>query len=85
MAPTVGNRLITLSTSWDGRCQGVTEVLNVLSAAGYPMVTISTSLCNVISAVLETLGMGEGFRVVQSAEHLPFARIYITAYFEEAG
>jgi sugar-phosphatase len=63
---------------------GVGDVLEGLAAAGYPMAIASSSASNVIAAVLERLGIGGYFRVVQSAEHEPYGKPHPAVYIEAA-
>lgn len=63
---------------------GVHEVLETLSAAGYPLAIASSSASDVIRTVLETLGIAGYFAVVQSAEHEPFGKPHPAVYIEAA-
>ena len=63
---------------------GVREILECLSAAGYPLAIASSSATDVIVAVLETLGVSSYFDVVQSAEHEPFGKPHPAVYIEAA-
>lgn len=63
---------------------GVHEVLDLLAGAGYPLAIASSSASQVIQAVLETLGIGRYFAIVQSAEHEPFGKPHPAVYIEAA-
>jgi mannitol-1-/sugar-/sorbitol-6-/2-deoxyglucose-6-phosphatase len=63
---------------------GVGKVLEGFASAGYPLAIASSSASEVISAVLARLGIGDYFRVVQSAEHEPYGKPHPAVYIEAA-
>lgn len=63
---------------------GVHAVLEGFAERGYPLAIASSSASNVIAAVLERLGIGGYFRVVQSAEHEPYGKPHPAVYIEAA-
>ena len=77
-------RLIELLRERGRPRPGVDEVLAALAGAGYPLAIASSSASEIIAVVLETLGIGGYFRVVQSAEHEPFGKPHPGVYIEAA-
>jgi sugar-phosphatase len=77
-------RLIALVRERGEPMPGVHETLESLSEAGYPLAIASSSTSEIISAVLETLGLAGYFRVAQSAEHEPFGKPHPGVYIEAA-
>src|SRR5581483_6999633 len=63
---------------------GVPETLAALTAAGLPLAIASSSQSEVIATVLDALGIGGAFRVVQSAEHEPYGKPHPGVYIEAA-
>jgi mannitol-1-/sugar-/sorbitol-6-/2-deoxyglucose-6-phosphatase len=63
---------------------GVPDILETLTAAGYPLGIASSSASEIIQAVLDTLGLASFFAVVQSAEHEPFGKPHPAVYIEAA-
>ena len=77
-------RLIALVRERGKPMPGAREVLEALSAAGYPLAIASSSTSEIIAAVLETLDIAGYFRVTQSAEHEPFGKPHPGVYIEAA-
>ncbi len=68
-----------------GRPQpGAEAALTALAGAGFPLAIASSSASEVIATVLATLGIGDYFAVVQSAEHEPYGKPHPAVYIEAA-
>ncbi len=80
----IERRVIELIRERSAPNPGVLETLDLLAGAGYPLAIASSSASQVIQAVLETLGIGRYFAVVQSAEHEPFGKPHPAVYIEAA-
>jgi sugar-phosphatase len=77
-------RLIALVRERGELMPGVIETLQAVSGAGYPLAIASSSSSEIITAVLDTLGIASYFQVAQSAEHEPYGKPHPGVYIEAA-
>ena len=77
-------RLIALVRERGELMPGVIETLQAVSGAGYPLAIASSSVSEIIAAVLDTLGIASYFQVAQSAEHEPYGKPHPSVYIEAA-
>lgn len=63
---------------------GAREAIALLAAAGMPLAIASSSSTEMIAAVVERLGIGNAFRVFQSAEHEPYGKPHPGVYLAAA-
>jgi len=77
-------RLIALTRERGELMPGVIETLQAVSDAGYPLAIASSSSSEIITAVLDTLGIAAYFEVTQSAEHEPYGKPHPGGYIEAA-
>ena len=77
-------RLIALVRERGKLMPGVIETLQAVSGAGYPLAIASSSSSEIITAVLDTLGIASYFQVAQSAEHEPYGKPHPGVYIEAA-
>ena len=78
------SRLIELVRERGEPMPGVQAALEGLAAAGYLLAIASSSASEIIAATVETLDIGDFFRVMQSAEHEPFGKPHPGVYIEAA-
>lgn len=77
-------RLIALVRERGELMPGVIETLQAVSGAGYPLAIASSSSSEIITAVLDTLGIASYFQVAQSAEHEPYGKPHPGVFIEAA-
>ena len=77
-------RLIALVHERGSVMPGAHEALEAVSVAGYPLAIASSSTSEIITAVLQTLGIESFFQVTQSAEHESYGKPHPGVYIEAA-
>ena len=77
-------RVIELIRRQGAPMRGARDVVALLAAQGLPLAIASSSSSEMIATVVEQLGIGAYFQVMQSAEHEPYGKPHPGVYIEAA-
>ncbi len=80
----IDERVIELIRQQAEPMPGAVAAVEMLSSAGIPLAIASSSQSQLISAVVDKLGVRDRFRVLQSAEHEPYGKPHPAVYIEAA-
>lgn len=80
----ITDRVITLVQDQGSAMPGALETVALFAARKFPLAVASSSANNMIAAVMERLGIGDSFAVLQSAEHEAFGKPHPAVYLAAA-
>ena len=80
----ITGRVIELIRRQGSPMRGARDAVALVAAQGLPLAIASSSSSEMIAVVVERLGIGAHFRVLQSAEHEPYGKPHPGVYIEAA-